>query len=164
MGRRAHKPIDAWKFVDKRGPKECWPWIGSVKRYGVFSMKHETFRAHRVIYFLTHPGEISLKIQDRFSDDADIVLHTCDNPACCNPNHLVLGTPKDNTQDMISKGRRFNNKGELHPLSKLSNEEVREIRELAAKKIPLKEIAKKYGVSVPTVSGIKWRRVYWSVG
>lgn len=163
MGRRAHKPIDAWKFVDKRGPNECWPWTGYAKRYGSFSMKHETFRAHRVIYFLAHPGEISLKLKDRFSDEAEIVLHTCDNTLCCNPAHLVLGTPQDNTNDMIRKGRRHNFDGERGQRAKLTNAEAAEIRRLAHQGIPQKELAERFGISVPTVSGIKWNRVYRSV-
>lgn len=82
-----------WSKVDRRGPDECWPWLAakSATRYGVF----DKTRAHRVAYALTH-GLIP---------EGRIVCHRCDNPPCCNPAHLWLGTPKDNTADMVAKGR-----------------------------------------------------------
>jgi hypothetical protein len=63
------------------------------------------------------------------------ILHHCDNPPCVNPAHLFLGTLKDNTQDMLKKGRDFkpaNYKGEQNPRATLSEDTVREIRRMVS--------------------------------
>lgn len=76
----------------------CWPWLHSVDRegYGVVTIRQRMWRAHRAIWsFFFGP----LK-------DEEQVLHKCDNPRCCNPNHLFIGTNLDNIADMDAKGRR----------------------------------------------------------
>ena len=72
-------------------PDECWP-CGSSSHYG----KAGGTTAHRWTWMLLH-GEIP---------DGLLVCHTCDNPPCCNPGHLFLGTAKDNVRDAMNKGRR----------------------------------------------------------
>ena len=57
-------------------------------------------------------------------------LHKCDNPKCCNPDHIFIGTPMDNVADCIQKGRRRIPKGESHYMAKLSNLQVEEIRRM----------------------------------
>src|SRR6267154_192253 len=77
---------------------ECWIWPKGKDRkgYGQFHYgKYGTYKAHRISYEIFN-GEIPYKY---------LVCHTCDTPACCNPNHLWVGTSKDNTQDMMIKGR-----------------------------------------------------------
>jgi hypothetical protein len=87
---------------------KCWNWKGHKKKgYGHFSHHQVLYRAHRVAYEIVH-GEIP---SDKF------VCHKCDNPACVNPQHLFLGTAKQNTQDMISKGRLKRNRGENKGIS-----------------------------------------------
>lgn len=88
-----------WARVDKRGPDECWPWTGSTNKqgYGCWSFKsgEGPINAHRIAYGLTHNG-----IPGRLH-----ILHSCDNPPCCNPAHLDAGTHADNMVDMRVRGR-----------------------------------------------------------
>lgn len=86
-----------WKFVDKRGPDECWGWKGTTNNtgYGNISVHQRPKQAHRVSYEL-NIGPIPEGMD---------VCHTCDNPPCTNPNHLFAGTRQDNVDDMIAKER-----------------------------------------------------------
>lgn len=87
-----------WSKVDRRGPEECWEWKcgrGDFG-YGAFSIKHRNRGAHRVAWVLSN-GPIPRGMW---------VCHSCDNPPCCNPAHLFLGTHQDNEDDKTAKGRR----------------------------------------------------------
>lgn len=87
-----------WSKVDKQGSTECWPWTASVVKnlgYGQFGMGGTMMRSHRVAWELSN-GPIPAGM---------FVLHKCDNPPCCNPQHLFLGTQTDNMQDALAKGR-----------------------------------------------------------
>ena len=86
----------------------CWIWKGHKKKgYGYYSHHQIAYRAHRISYFLVY-GEIP---EDK------IVCHKCDNPSCVNPQHLFLGSSRENTQDMISKGRLNRSRGENKGIS-----------------------------------------------
>ena len=84
-----------WAKVDTSGG--CWKWMASTDRkgYGHISYRSQLLQAHRVSYIMVY-GPIP---------DGLCVLHKCDNPGCVNPDHLFLGTHKDNSDDKISKGR-----------------------------------------------------------
>lgn len=99
---KAHSPTFIerfWSRVRTGLPNECWPWEGYVfvkrGRYGGISEKSRYFRSHRIAWMLAY-GCIP---------DGLHVLHKCDNPPCCNPLHLFLGTQKENMADMINKNR-----------------------------------------------------------
>lgn len=97
-----------WARVDRRGPDECWPWVGTLtsKGYGEYRpMRGVYWRASRLSWTIAH-GPIPPGLQ---------VCHSCDvrYPAgdrtyrrCCNEAHLWLGTDKQNTRDMVEKGRK----------------------------------------------------------
>jgi len=150
---------------DRRAPNECWIWKASInnKGYGLLSPGGTTHKklAHRISYEL-FIGPIP---------EDTLVLHQCDNPRCVNPEHLFLGTHKDNYDDMVRKGRRRvvinpNNKppsfkGENHPIAKLSEKDVVEARALYAAGVPLSQIIAKFPVGKRTIQravrGLSWR-------
>lgn len=94
-----------WKYVDQRGPTDCWPWKASVRPngYGQFGVRGQVFYPHRISYFLAY-GPIP---------EGLLVLHACDNPPCCAPHHLTVGDNGDNIRDAARKGRMPT--GDQHP-------------------------------------------------
>ncbi len=77
-------------------PSKCWEWQDSTSaRYGLFSIGSASYKSNRIAYYL-HYKKDPLELN---------VMHSCDNPKCCNPAHLSLGTHWDNMQDMAQKGR-----------------------------------------------------------
>jgi hypothetical protein len=90
-----------WRFVDKKSDNECWNWLGqTIKGYGRISAGQRgdnSLGAHRVSWEIHNNQKIP---------NGMFVMHSCDNPSCVNPTHLSIGTPKDNSDDMIAKGRK----------------------------------------------------------
>lgn len=87
--------------------------------------------------------------------DGMFVLHRCDNPPCCNPGHLFLGTQADNMADMAQKGRRRGRlTGEVNPKARLSAANVAEIRRLSSAGVVQREIAARFAVDRSTVGRI----------
>lgn len=130
-----------WSKVDRSGgPDACWEWQAGRRPggYGSFGVQIDEWRtmalAHRVAWELTN-GPIP---------DGLWVLHRCDNPPCCNPAHLFLGTPKDNTQDAVYKGR----------MGKLTAGQVIEMRELAAEGLTVYDLAERFRVTPAAVGQI----------
>ena len=130
-----------WSKVDIKSPELCWPWKACIpirnnriQGYGTFKLNKKSEFAHRVAYLLTY-GEIPVGM---------VVMHTCDNPSCCNPHHLKVGTVFDNNKDKLRKGRhRF---GGLNP-KKLTEEQAEEIRRLNPPTYDYWKVGKNYGVS-----------------
>lgn len=88
-----------WKRVARGDADDCWPFTGGSYRkgYGHFYIGKQGVGAHRAAWAAANGGELPPRALE--------VLHACDNPPCCNPAHLSLGTRKQNTADMFSKGR-----------------------------------------------------------
>lgn len=109
-----------WASVEVSNPNECWPWMLSRqdKGYGVFSRSGKRWLAHR--YALASTGA---------QIDGRVVMHSCDNPPCCNPAHLSLGTIQDNNADMVKKGRQRAPRGMDQRSARLTPELVRQIRD-----------------------------------
>ena len=137
----------------------CWPWRGdrNAKGYGRVGVrrspgKWSTRRAHRVMWRLAH-GAIP---------DGLRVLHHCDNPCCVNPNHLFLGSPKDNTQDMLRKRRAAGHWpcGEAHPHATLSGREVWKVVNMWLDGVPQTRIARRFGCGHSAIyaitHGVSW--------
>lgn len=129
----------------------CWIWQGSTDKdgYGRLQFGRRTLKAHRVAYEL-FVGPLSV---------TEIVRHTCDNPPCVNPDHLIAGTHADNQHDKVERGRSL--RGERNPRAKLSADQVAEIRtRYTTEHVTQLALAKEYGV---TQSHISWilRKASW---
>lgn len=87
-----------WSKVQRGGENVCWPWLHSTtkKGYGKFNFNGKGWMAHRLAWAIHHQRE---------PRPEEAVCHQCDNPACCNPTHLWVGSRKDNLRDMVAKGR-----------------------------------------------------------
>jgi hypothetical protein len=148
-----------WNKVNKHGPihpilgTPCWIW-GKGLGYGTLKDSKRKISSHRLSYEL-HFGALPKGV---------FVCHHCDNPPCCNPKHLFIGSHSDNLKDMASKGRGRKNydiNGESNPAAKLTTPQVLEIRRLADEKTPRKQLAKQFNVSLPLIEKIISRSV-WS--
>lgn len=155
-GSATHAPPHerVWRFVEKRGPDECWPWKGAKTQYGYgqFKITNRPVKygvAHRFIFECIN-GDVG---------DNRVVRHTCDNPPCCNPNHLLKGTQADNMADMVARSRHVRkvHGGTKNPNSILSEDDVRAIR---ASKDSHQHVADSYGVSKGAVAAIRSRRTW----
>lgn len=160
-GRPANTPEVLWSKVDKKGPNECWPWKGfrNKQGYGRTWMGDKGYYAHRVIYSLVHPGEIKLSAP-RNMNKPGFVLHTCDNPPCCNPKHLKLGSHPDNMRDKVKRGRLPDYSGDKGPNCKLTMEDVFWIKMQKKYGATLRSLALLYDVSRSCISHLMYGRSY----
>lgn len=130
-----------WKYVEIGKEDDCWLWTGvkaGSNGYGQFWFYHKGKRvkpgAH-IFSYVIHFGSLR----------GLLVLHKCDNPLCVNPNHLFLGTQKDNVRDMMAKGRGLI--GEKNPRSKITETDVREIFRLYNDGYTYREIEEYVGIN-----------------
>lgn len=167
-------------LIKDGGSDQCWPFTGcrSDAGYGRIGIgRGILYQAHRVAYIAHYKQPLS---------PDDLVLHTCDNPPCCNPAHLWVGTYKDNSDDMRSKGRaKYGTSEEIsrrlkgraatgarhawvthpeklpkgigHGMHKLTDEQVREIRTAVAAGSMQSVLADKYQVCRQTICNIVHR-------
>ena len=135
--------------VRKGAADECWLWEGPSLRSGYgnagswFHKNVGTVLAHRLAYLAT---------KGKLADPPPVVRHTCDTRLCCNPGHLIPGTPLDNMRDMVTrgrstKGRQILGSGESHPCAKLTNQTVRLVFALQEQGFSHRQIGAKVGVS-----------------
>lgn len=141
-----------WKKIEKKRSSECWPWKSSTNAlgYGTVGVEKVSKLAHRVVWVLKF-GEIPNGL---------CVLHHCDNPACCNPSHLFLGTRNDNNQDRHQKGRSNGPRGENHASAKLNNNDVLQIRQLSHSGTSQRVMARRFKVSRRTIKAVCSRRTW----
>jgi hypothetical protein len=141
-----------WAKVEKTGG--CWLWTAALsdRGYGRFALDGKNRHAHRIAYELTF-GTIL---------DGLFVCHSCDNRRCVNPAHLWLGTLAENNADRDAKGRHGDTaaRGERSGHSKLTEQDVLTIRQLAAEGVRHRAIARRYGVNPSQISLIV-RRINW---
>ena len=154
---RAGGPARFWAKVDKSaGPLGCWLYTGFRKwdGYGWVARsqgnsKIKWMTAHRYAWILTH-GEPQAGLQ---------ILHNCDNPPCCNPAHLRLGTIQDNAADKV--GRKRHAFGERSGRKRLTFEQVVEMRKLVAEGWSYKDLGLKFGCRKETAyhaaTGRTWK-------
>jgi len=144
---------DVWKRVERRGPDDCWPWTGPQNNKGYGQMR---------VHYRQHPVH-RLAFQDATGVEpgALCVLHRCDNPPCCNPAHLFLGTRGDNNRDCAAKRR--NQFGSRHHAAKLTEAAVAQIRARWAAGEQGIALAADYGVTPQMISyivrGENWTHV-----
>ena len=141
-------------FFDKvEKTRTCWNWKGSLTHngYGQFSFNNWTYRAHRFMFSMTY-GEIP---------DGVMVLHSCDNRKCVNPEHLRLGTAKENAKDRRLRKRTA--VGEFNGASRLSEQDVREIRKLYKDGYSQPKLAEKFKLSAGHIGRIVRREVWKQV-
>jgi hypothetical protein len=140
-------PVSKKEIVIESNDIGCHLVVSHYLNNGYVKVKNngKSVRLHRLIYEQNY-GEIQ---------EGLIVRHKCDNRNCINPEHLEVGTPKDNTRDMLERGRAYTGEqdGESNGNSKLTKEQVDEIR--ADKNSTNVALGKKYGVTHSTISAIR---------
>lgn len=145
-----------WNGVNKKSEDECWEWRQSTigNPYGVIKYCKKDYSPSRVSWII-HFGAIP---------DGLYVCHKCDNPPCCNPKHLFLGTHQDNVDDREQKGRNKlpYSKGEDHGMHKLTEQEVIQIRkDYVFRKSSYRKLSKVYKVSWEEIRKVIKRQT-WS--
>lgn len=128
--------------IDRGGDNDCWEWKANKREgYGRFRIGDKLYGATRIMWKLTHSDPYG-----------SLVCHTCDNPSCCNPNHLFIGSDADNNADKESKRRANHPKGEANGLSKLTDIQVAEIYMSTDK---ARDLAAKYNVTDVCINQIR---------
>lgn len=127
----------------------CWLWLLAVDKdgYGLITIDGKSKRVHRLSYEI-FKGDIPEKM---------LVLHSCDMPSCVNPEHLKIGTHKDNYNDMESRGRHPHDPSHHSKLNEL------QVRAIHASNEPLKSIARKFNITIRQVIKIRkcerWKKL-----
>lgn len=150
------KRFDKYVVIPKDYINDCWGWSAGTCEFGYGRLgigNNKVAKAHRLSWqFFNGPVPEGLH-----------VLHRCDNPPCCNPNHLFLGTNADNVADKEAKGRGNHATGDRHGMAKLCSHDIPDIKRLHAEGYSGAKIAAEYGVCYSTIrrilSGAIWKKV-----
>jgi len=134
-------------------PGECWRWLAyrNPLGYGMIGIdgeRHRAALAHRVVYELFTATPIPPGL---------LVRHTCDNPGCVNPLHLLLGTDADNARDRVQRGRGARPSGTSNGRAKLTPLQVWMIR---ASEESCRRLATRFGVSAQTIHAARTRKTW----
>ena len=140
------------KYIELKDASGCWECVSHYKdAQGYVIVPDENrklHRLHRVVFAL---------VKDKL-DSTSLVRHSCDNPSCCNPNHLNKGTHQDNKNDCVEKDRHA--RGERNRHAKLTEEQVKEIKYGSMK---TKDCVKKFGVTPVVIQcirrGVSWKHI-----
>jgi hypothetical protein len=148
------------KFLDRfwsqvQQGEGCWLWVGGKTGAGYGHFKHR-------IDILTH--RLSWELHNRKPIPPGMfVIHSCDNPACVNPDHLSVGTSLDNMRDKMKKGRHRTVRGEDAPWSRLTTAEIIAIRRAHRSGLGYKKLGKLFGINDGYACQIcqhkRWRHV-----
>jgi hypothetical protein len=150
------KQIDRfWRLVNRTDdPDGCWEYTGQRDKYGYgrIGIFYKEYFAHRIAY-MASKGNIPEGMK---------ILHTCDNPPCCNPRHLKPGTQADNIRDAAQKGRLVIPnpiRGQDHPYTNLTDDQVIEMRRIHAEGgITYVELGKMFGITTSSARYIVIRK------
>lgn len=136
----------------------CWNWNSGKNEHGYGYIWHDGAKwlAPRLMFALSNPEQDISRL---------FVLHRCDNPPCINPDHLYLGTKKQNSEDMVRRGRQNHDgyRGSKSPFAKLSEPDIPVIRQRVSNGEPIERLRKEYGVVWKVIKRIacreKWKHV-----
>lgn len=139
-----------WEKVEAGNKAECWEWRGSKDRHGygkinTSSPDVKTVYAHRLSYLMEN-GHLQ---------DEEVVMHTCDNPSCVNPAHLIAGTQSENIRDAIQKGRKtYLSQRSLCAL------QAEKVKSLISSGTNRHAIADAFGVSIHVINDVARGKTY----
>lgn len=143
-----------WASIDSSGgPQSCWPWLRNKdsRGYGRVRWRSRMGSPHRLAWSLANNAEVPV---------GAVVMHVCDNPPCCNPAHLRVGTHRDNVLDKFAKGRDNGPRGFSHPFAKMSVDRIAFAARLRGLGFSINNIAFTLSVSQSTVSAALNGRTY----
>ncbi len=145
---------DFWSSLDQSSVESCWEWRGEITNgYGRVKLSGRAYWAHRFAYWQSK-GSIPRGL---------VVMHSCDNRRCCNPNHMSLGTHTENATDRELRGRGNQARGARVAGAKLNDEKIQVIRRRGASGESAVQLAAIFGVSANTVEkillGKTWRHL-----
>ena len=159
-----------WEKVDIKADEECWEWLGSKDPdgYGYFTKESHGMGEQKGKTIMAHRYSLMMKLKNFDLPASVLTRHTCDNRSCVNPNHLIEGSAKENSQDMVERNRQTC--GQKHYCAKMSEETAKKIiEEYTADKQngrlygSLERLAERYNLSKQVVyrlvSGQTWKHL-----